>query len=170
MESLFSHPLKSFLTTEAPFPHEQHLDEVPYYSYQDVPWLPADRDRPVRMHRFLTGREAGGVKPVFGLTACVEGHPIITMASDHTFVASAILIRVAMIGYDRAPDFDIAAPGQPPMIERIDYALQHSQRFRRAFAEDANQSRARRGKRTPRNPDKADDEHGDDLWTARSKL
>lgn len=122
------------------------------------------------MHRFLTGREAGGVKPVFGLTACVEGHYKIISFSDLVFVTSAILIRVAMIGYGRAPDFDIVAPGQPPMIERIDYALKHSQRFRQAFAEDANRSRARRGTRTRRNPDKADDEHGDDLWTARSKL
>ena len=25
----------------------------------------------MRMHRFLTGREAGGIKPIYGLTACV---------------------------------------------------------------------------------------------------
>lgn len=36
-----------------------------YYMYRDVEWGGA----PVRMHRFLTGREGGGVKPVYGLTA-----------------------------------------------------------------------------------------------------
>lgn len=36
-----------------------------YYQYRDVPW----GEGRVRMHRFLTGREGGGVKPVYGLTA-----------------------------------------------------------------------------------------------------
>jgi coenzyme A diphosphatase NUDT7 len=36
-----------------------------YYQYRDVNWGPGT----VRMHRFLTGREGGGVKPVYGLTA-----------------------------------------------------------------------------------------------------
>jgi len=36
-----------------------------YYQYRDVPWGKGV----VRMHRFLTGREGGGVKPVYGLTA-----------------------------------------------------------------------------------------------------
>lgn len=36
-----------------------------YYGYRDVVW----GEGKVRMHRFLTGREGVGVKPVYGLTA-----------------------------------------------------------------------------------------------------
>ena len=36
-----------------------------YYGYRDVNW----GEGKVRMHRFLTGREGVGVKPVYGLTA-----------------------------------------------------------------------------------------------------
>ena len=36
-----------------------------YYQFRDVRW----GEGVVRMHRFLTGREAEGVKPVYGLTA-----------------------------------------------------------------------------------------------------
>ena len=38
-----------------------------YYQFRDVRW----GEGVVRMHRFLTGKEGGGVKPVYGLTACV---------------------------------------------------------------------------------------------------
>lgn len=38
-----------------------------YYGYRDVAW----GEGKVRMHRFLTGREGVGVKPVYGLTAYV---------------------------------------------------------------------------------------------------
>lgn len=38
-----------------------------YYQYRDVNW--GEPGQKVRMHRFLTGREGGGVKPVYGLTA-----------------------------------------------------------------------------------------------------
>ncbi|TRM67761.1 NUDIX hydrolase domain-like protein [Schizophyllum amplum] len=62
------------------------------------------RRRTVRMHRFLTGREAGGIKPVFGLTA-------------------AILIHAASIGYGRAPDFEVNPPHAPSWRERIEWAL-----------------------------------------------
>jgi coenzyme A diphosphatase NUDT7 len=40
-----------------------------YYQYRDVSW--GEPGQKVRMHRFLTGREGGGVKPVYGLTAFV---------------------------------------------------------------------------------------------------
>jgi 8-oxo-dGTP pyrophosphatase MutT (NUDIX family) len=43
----------------------------PYYAYMDVPWS-GDPDRRFRMHRFLTGREAGGTYPIYGLTASVS--------------------------------------------------------------------------------------------------
>lgn len=38
-----------------------------YYTYKDI----KGREGMVRMHRFLTGREDAGVKPVYGLTAYV---------------------------------------------------------------------------------------------------
>jgi coenzyme A diphosphatase NUDT7 len=41
-----------------------------YYQYRDVSW--GEKGQKVRMHRFLTGREGGGVKPVYGLTAYVH--------------------------------------------------------------------------------------------------
>ncbi|THU97257.1 hypothetical protein K435DRAFT_722017 [Dendrothele bispora CBS 962.96] len=58
---------------------------------QDASSLPKTRKRKLRMHRFLTGREAGGIKPVYGLTA-------------------AILIHVAQVGYKREPDFEVEPP------------------------------------------------------------
>lgn len=39
--------------------------EGAYYQYRDIEW----GGGVVRMHRFLTGREGGGVRPVYGLTA-----------------------------------------------------------------------------------------------------
>jgi hypothetical protein len=36
-----------------------------YYGYRDITW----GNGRVRMHRFLTGREGVGIKPVYGLTA-----------------------------------------------------------------------------------------------------
>ncbi|EEB90983.1 hypothetical protein MPER_10736 [Moniliophthora perniciosa FA553] len=56
--------------------------------------------RQVRMHRFMTGREAGGIKPVFGLTA-------------------GMLIHTARIGFAREPDFEADPPTAPTMEQRI---------------------------------------------------
>jgi len=82
-----------------------------YYQYRDVPW----GESMVRMHRFLTGREGGGVRPVYGLTA-------------------AILIHAAVIGYDQQPAFPIMAPGQKSMEERIKWEIRHGAgRLRRAI-------------------------------------
>ncbi|CAD6591009.1 MAG: hypothetical protein TREMPRED_005957, partial [Tremellales sp. Tagirdzhanova-0007] len=67
-----------------------------YYQYRDVSW----GSGVVRMHRFLTGREGGGIKPVYGLTA-------------------AILIRAAIVGFARVPTFEVVAPGQKNMEERM---------------------------------------------------
>ncbi|KAI8989843.1 NUDIX hydrolase domain-like protein [Trametes punicea] len=109
--ALFSHPLGSFLRSEPPFPLEQEMLELKYHTYTDVEsnTIPGK----VRMHNFLTGREAGGTKPIFGLTA-------------------AILIEVATIGYGREPDFDPYAPGQPTMQQRIAHALRYDPVFRDA--------------------------------------
>jgi coenzyme A diphosphatase NUDT7 len=38
-----------------------------YYGFRDIQWGQGI----VRMHRFLSGREGAGIKPVYGLTACV---------------------------------------------------------------------------------------------------
>ncbi|KAJ6621003.1 NUDIX hydrolase domain-like protein [Mycena sp. CBHHK59/15] len=106
--SLFSHPLAAFLTSSPPFPTESELVEVPYHTYSDWQYPgPNGRAQTSRGHRFLTGREAGGIKPVFGLTA-------------------GILIHAASIAYARAPDFEVYAP--PPALhqtsaERIAWAM-----------------------------------------------
>lgn len=87
----------------------------------------------MRMHRFLTGREAGGIKPIYGLTACVS--PTIlycTVLRRYTydlcpppFLVSAILIRTAAIAYGRPPDFPVQARGEPEINERVAWSLRH---------------------------------------------
>lgn len=133
VDTLFSHPLASFLSTTFPeraeprgpfLEAEAHAEtaavELQYHTYSDipVPWsnhpstsstedsTGSAGDRVVRMHRFLTGREAGGIKPIYGLTA-------------------AILIRTAAIAYDRPPDFPVQARGQPEINERVAWSLRH---------------------------------------------
>ncbi|KAI9057635.1 hypothetical protein FKP32DRAFT_1762267 [Trametes sanguinea] len=109
--SLFSHPLAAFLRSEPPFPLETQMLELKYHTYTDIEsnTVPGK----VRMHTFLTGREAGGTKPIFGLTA-------------------SILIEVASIGYGREPDFEPYAPGQPTWQQRIAHALRYDSVFREA--------------------------------------
>lgn len=108
VDQLFSHPLVSFLSTESPFPRDQSAVEFPYHSHEDIPFHKRSSRR-VRLHRFLTGREAGGVKPIFGVTA-------------------AIMIRVATIGYGLEPEFLLKAPGQPGMRERTEHVLREDNR------------------------------------------
>ncbi|KAI0722498.1 NUDIX hydrolase domain-like protein [Earliella scabrosa] len=109
--ALFSHPLNSFLHSDPPFATEPEMLEMKYHTYMDLNsnTMPGK----VRMHNFLTGREAGGTKPIFGLTA-------------------SILIRVASIGYGQQPDFEPYAPEEPTMQQRIAYALRHDPIFREA--------------------------------------
>jgi len=116
VSSLFSHPLASFLSSDAPFPSEPESVEVDYHTYKDIGYR-GDDGRKVRIHSFLTGREAGGIKPVFGLT-------------------SAILIDVATIGYARPPTFELQPPNSPTMEERIAYALLLHPTFRQAFIDE----------------------------------
>ncbi|KAG8933560.1 hypothetical protein FRC02_011575 [Tulasnella sp. 418] len=119
--ALFSHSLRSFLDLEAPLglafqktsqislqtsAEESHSnvdgEKLPYYTFEDITWgMPGTH---VRIHKFLTGREPY-VKPVVGLTA-------------------AILLRVAVAGYDAPAMFEMEAPNQLPMEERIRYALE----------------------------------------------
>lgn len=74
---LFSMPLYAFLQIT---PSERRVGVKPpgvvgvaglyptYHSYRDIQW----GEGKVRMHRFLTGREEEGIKPVYGLTAYVQ--------------------------------------------------------------------------------------------------
>ena len=72
-----------------------------YHSWYDAEWGPTN----VRLHTFLTGREATGTKPVAGLTA-------------------SIMLEVATIGYGHQPvGFEIDGLGQANRRERIAYAI-----------------------------------------------
>jgi len=132
VDTLFSHPLASFLSTAFPeraeprgpfLEAEAHAEtaavELQYYTYNDVPWpwpnhpstsstdsAGSTGGHVVRMHRFLTGREAGGIKPIYGFTA-------------------AVLIRTAAIAYGRPPDFPVQARGEPEINERVAWLLRH---------------------------------------------
>ncbi|EJU06306.1 hypothetical protein DACRYDRAFT_73701 [Dacryopinax primogenitus] len=96
---LFAHPLLAFLSQSAPFSNAGE-----YHTLKDVLWASDPSSGPVRLHRFLTGREGEGIKPVFGLTA-------------------AILIRAAEVGYGRKAEFDVEAEGQREMGDRIGHVL-----------------------------------------------
>ncbi|KAF9449059.1 hypothetical protein P691DRAFT_728642 [Macrolepiota fuliginosa MF-IS2] len=113
--SLFSHPLASFLSVTSPFnASEPETVEVDYHKSFNVEWsAPHGQKYPYRVHQFLTGREAGGIKPIFGLTA-------------------GMMIRVATIGYGRQPDFEVITPGAPSLDERIAWALLSRPVFRHA--------------------------------------
>ncbi|KAH9061983.1 NUDIX hydrolase domain-like protein [Lactarius vividus] len=143
VETLFSHPLASFLSTTFPeraaprgpfIEAEAHAEtaalELRYHTYSDVTWpwpwhshnpsTPREAShRAVRMHRFLTGREAGGIKPIFGLTA-------------------AILIRTASIAYGYPPDFPVQARDEPELSERVAWSLRHpAKRLEEAMREES---------------------------------
>ncbi|KAH9065153.1 hypothetical protein EDB83DRAFT_2263938 [Lactarius deliciosus] len=143
VETLFSHPLASFLSTTFPeraaprgpfLEAEAHAEtaalELRYHTYSDIPWPwpwhshnpsgPREAShRAVRMHRFLTGREAGGVKPIFGLTA-------------------AILIRTAAVAYGHPPDFPVQARDEPELSERVVWSLRHpAKRLEEAMREES---------------------------------
>ncbi|KAG1762191.1 NUDIX hydrolase domain-like protein [Suillus occidentalis] len=100
--SIFSQPLASFLASSFPFhPYRAPDPSMPYHTTTEWEWSGGGS---IRMHRFLTGREADGVKPVFGLTA-------------------GILIYVAVWGYRRAPDFEFQPPNAPTQAQQIACAL-----------------------------------------------
>lgn len=100
--SIFSQPLASFLASSFPSrPYHVPDPSMPYHTTIEYVWSGGGS---IRMHRFLTGREADGVKPVFGLTA-------------------NILICVAVCGYRRAPDFEFQPPNAPTQAQQIARAL-----------------------------------------------
>ncbi|QRV74114.1 NUDIX family hydrolase [Ceratobasidium sp. AG-Ba] len=85
------------------YPPPEQPEVAPYHTYVDVAWGTAKE--PVRFHRFLTGREEQGVKPIFGLTA-------------------SILLHAAMVAYHpQQPDFEVRAPNQRSTEERFDTAM-----------------------------------------------
>ena len=47
-------------------------------------------------------------------------------------LASGILIRTAMLGYARKPEFTLYAPHEPDMRTRIAWTIRHSRRVREA--------------------------------------
>ena len=90
------------------------------------------------MHRFLTGKENEGVKPVYGLTSYVPpflnfailpirlAYPSSPLHGLYGVIdASAILIEAAKIGFDTRPAFDQFAPQQHTMFERIRWEVLH---------------------------------------------
>ncbi|KAG2142798.1 NUDIX hydrolase domain-like protein [Suillus bovinus] len=100
--SIFSQPLASFLVSSFPFhPYRVPDPLIPYHTTMEWEW---GGGGPVRLHSFLTGREADGVKPVFGLTA-------------------SILIYIAVWGYRRAPDFEFQPSNAPTQAQQIACAL-----------------------------------------------
>ncbi|KAJ7264282.1 NUDIX hydrolase domain-like protein [Mycena rebaudengoi] len=116
--TLFSHPLSSFLSSTSPFTAEPELVEVPYHTSSDWRYTgPNGEPRMSREHRFLTGREAGGIKPVFGLTA-------------------SILIRAATVGYATAPDFEVHHPEGLSSDERIAWTMLSDPVFREAYEKE----------------------------------
>jgi len=113
--SLFSHPLASFLSSSPPFPTESELVEVPYHTTSEWTYPgPNGIQRTARAHRFLTGREAGGIKPVFGLTA-------------------AILIHAASVAHARRPEFEVGPPDGQTREERIAWSILRNRAFREAY-------------------------------------
>ncbi|KAJ7051745.1 NUDIX hydrolase domain-like protein [Mycena amicta] len=123
---LFSHPLSAFLSSNPPFPTEPELIEVPYHTAQDWTYPgPNGTQRIARMHRFLTGREAGGIKPVFGLTA-------------------AILIHAASVAHAQQPDFEVMHPNGMDGAARIAWAVLTNPVFREAYEKEGTAKRKRK--------------------------
>ncbi|KAF8432941.1 hypothetical protein L210DRAFT_960253 [Boletus edulis BED1] len=99
---IFAQPLSSFLSSTPHLSTGRTADpKNPYHTFTDIPWSEGGA---VRLHRFLTGRESEGVKPVFGLTA-------------------SILIKTATIGYGRLPEFEVQPPNAPTPAQQIALAL-----------------------------------------------
>lgn len=148
MDTLFSHPLSSFIHDRAPFPlpsaspflPDTALGDIaqaspPQFHEQDAKYAgpPPPRIKPteyhsyhdmpwgptrVRIHSFLTGRESSGTKPIAGLTA-------------------SILLEVAQIGYGTSPNgFEVDCPGQAGRRERIAWELSRAERFIQALKKE----------------------------------
>jgi coenzyme A diphosphatase NUDT7 len=60
----------------------------------------------------------------------------ITMCSTNHSFDRAIMVRVASIGYAQEPLFELRAPSQPTMSERIAWVFAHDHAFRKAAEEE----------------------------------
>lgn len=124
-------------------PPPPQTDLSTYHSYHDREWGPTR----VRLHSFLTGREAEGMKPIAGLTA-------------------SILLEVAQIGYGATPEgFEADAPGQAGRRERIAWQINRSTRFIDAIKREGirwdweKEERKEQQKRLKLEADANDDDH-----------
>lgn len=110
-----------------------------YHSWYDAEWGPTK----VRLHTFLTGREATGTKPVAGLTA-------------------SIMLEVATIGYGHQPvGFEVNVSGQANRRERIAYAINRVNKLQEAVGREKTrwdwerEERKEREKRSRRGQERA---------------
>lgn len=136
--------------------------ELEYHTYTDSPWpwptrtfirtLPSSETdapaqgrsagdqipvRSTRIHRFLTGREAGGIKPIFGLTAYADSRIHSATRQTQAFFYRAIMIATATVAYGCTPDFEVESPDEPALGMRVAWALRHpNQRLRAALEEE----------------------------------
>jgi 2-hydroxy-dATP diphosphatase / coenzyme A diphosphatase len=117
--------------------------ERPYHTYHDHQW----HGLAIRTHSFLTGREAEGVKPIYGMTSCAsflsdlhatQTDAFIVCAASTTRILwiRAILIRTAQIGYARHPDFELYAPGQMNQDVRVANAMVKEESLRKACRDE----------------------------------
>ncbi|KAJ7446342.1 NUDIX hydrolase domain-like protein [Mycena latifolia] len=120
--SLFSHPLASFLSSSPPFPTESELVEVPYHTARDWTYPgPNGIPQTSRVHRFLTGREAGGIKPFPAhllVRRGAHGLPVPSSSAPHQL---------------RTPDFEVAPPGGQTGEERIAWVILTNPTFKEAY-------------------------------------
>ncbi|KAH0840331.1 hypothetical protein J3R83DRAFT_1347 [Lanmaoa asiatica] len=100
--SIFAQPLISFFSSTPYLSGGRTSDpKNPYHTFMYLPWSDGGA---FRLHKFLTGREGEGVKPVFGLTA-------------------SILIKTATIGYGYQLEFEAQPPNAPTPAQQIACAL-----------------------------------------------
>ena len=76
------------LHSEPPFATEPEMLEIKYHTYTDF----SSNTMPgkIRMHNFLTGREAGGTKPIFGLTAYVPSPSLLPSGLIAPFISRGL--------------------------------------------------------------------------------
>ncbi|BGO92062.1 hypothetical protein NBRC10512_000793 [Rhodotorula toruloides] len=117
VSDLFSFPLEAFLTANPSHRvfHHPHPDSVlegktPYHTVEDYPWFDG------RKHRFHAFE--AHPQPIVGLTA-------------------EILIHVAMLAYNRSPDFLLRAPDEMSQRDLIRRAMKEPKfhEFRRKWRE-----------------------------------
>ena len=69
----------------------------------------------MRMHRFLTGREAGGIKPIYGLTSCVSPLPPLYYCTSPPYLSMPSSVR-----YSFAPQLSRTAVRRTFLCRRVE--------------------------------------------------